>query len=541
MEGFPTRAVSLSEGFQPHTDASLVRLTEADACAAEWDSVMSQPSLHSDRIEMVPQDILNQLSPRQAEHETTATYAYMEQRDLTTPQFVAADHSAPVHSRRVVASSFGDQQLERSTFRMVGTITMLLVVLLVVVACVVFIVRPSGVSGRMAAENDERSLKDGFFEDQAKHFNSPIQHETDWRIPRDRPRRRTRATAPSTAHPTRHAATKSKEAVVAARPETRRQLACVFTFGEATVENYPDDGVCDYSIYVQLFYRRGGIQRMHGPHKKALKDSGLQTFLKKSKEAKKTIFLASFSSDILKQVSEVRSREFAVQMYRMSNSSNIRGFGILNEYLSGGSFYDHRHELADFLAALGNHLQGIAGSLIFFGARLYRLHQLVDSSQYIRALKVALRRSSLFIMVTHVSSHHRPIPEPTAAWTINAFNDKDTPSLELALAFLKVLHPPRNVTIFLSLTLAVVQYHDADNDENPPSLGGTCKGSSLAVYREMGRVQSEAGSLNIGWALFNAEFEDNSENGCARDPSPFRRLLAVRMRLDSNVSKTSGA
>ncbi|XP_064477741.1 uncharacterized protein LOC135391414 isoform X2 [Ornithodoros turicata] len=494
-------------------------------------------------------------------------------------QNVAALH---VCSAASATSSMNTEEMERSSFRMVGMVIMFILVLLVVAICVLVMVRPNEIIGVKVVEDEDNDSDNRSVDEPRGNFiqDGPVQSATE----KTAHRNATRTTAITGAHSSVRATHRRSSARSAAskQPSTTprcslartfppRKIACVYTFGETAANSYPKDGVCDYAIYVHLHYEDSGF---HG--------TNLGTFLEMSKNFRMTIFLATLASEMLGRNDRILSPVFAKHFKTLRTVSNIRGFGIFHEYHTGHALLSQRHELTNFLNALRSRLKRIRGSTVFLGVRLQRLQKLSEASQYFQALKTVLTKPTLFILITHVSAHHEPVPEPTSAWTAHSFNDPDVTSLEIGLEFLKFFTPsPPNITFFMSFTLAVVQYNGANNAGPPANLGNICKAISYAPYRQgcvdqgfilneydsnemvvfevntqeqvdrcyetvrtlsekIDRVQSQDDRGNIGWALFNAEFEDNTDSGCTRDSRPFPRIRAVRKRLRANISR-SGA
>ncbi|XP_064477750.1 uncharacterized protein LOC135391427 isoform X2 [Ornithodoros turicata] len=502
-------------------------------------------------------------------------------------QNVAALH---VCSAASATSSMNTDEMERSSFRMVGMVIMFILVLLVVAICVLVMVRPNEIIGGKVVEDEDNDSDNRSVDEPRGNFiqDGPVQSATE----KTAHRNATRTTAITGAHSsvrethrrssTRSAASKQPSPTPRcslARTFPPRKIACIYTFGETAANSYPKDGVCDYAIYVHLHYEDSGF---HGIDDLALEGTTLGSFLEKSKNSRKTIFLATLASEMLGRNDRILSPAFVKHFKTLRTASNIRGFGIFHEYHTGHALLSQRHELTNLLNALRSRLKRIRGSTVFLGVRLQRLQKLSEASQYFQALNTVLTKPTLFILITHVSAHHEPVPEPTSAWTAHSFNDPDVTSLEIGLEFLKFFTPSLpNITFFMSFTLAVVQYNGANNAGPPANLGNICKAISYVPYRQgcvdrgfilneydsnemvvfevntqeqvdrcyetvrtlsekIDRVQSQDDRGNIGWALFNAEFEDNTDTGCTRDSRPFPRIRAVRKRLRANMSR-SGA
>lgn len=474
------------------------------------------------------------------------------------------------------SSAQSDRQLEKTTFRMVGTVIMMFLVVLVAGVCVFVLARPGGSSGKLAEsgtkETDEAFEPRQGDELHAATFTDDEYHVATW--PTRSIMSRHKSSTSGTGHTSQKYDVKGMEQR-AGRLAPRGNLICVFTFGEARSESYPDDGICDYAVYVHLQYLRGSLL---GLHKRRLRGTAVKTFFEKSKQAAKTVFLAALSPETQNDVSKIRSPRFASQVQVMRRMSDVRGLGIILEYYSSALFHERHNNFVSFLRALQEQLKVVRNSLVFFGVKLHGMQKLADSSKYIQALRATFGQPALFILITHFSTYNQKVPEPTAAWTSNLFNDKDSPSLGTAVAFLRALQPPPGVRVFLSLTLAVMRYDGATNCDSPPALGDTCKGSSLSAYREdclepgfvlndydsnemavfevdvkhqvdrcyetvtsitdkVNRVKAESGSMDIGWALFNVEFEDSTGNGCSRESHTFPRIKAIRKLLSPSSTR----
>ncbi|XP_064459900.1 uncharacterized protein LOC135370140 [Ornithodoros turicata] len=344
-----------------------------------------------------------------------------------------------------------------------------------------------------------------------------------------------------------------------------KRVACIFRGRDASAGSYPEDGLCDFFIYDNITYRDGKIHS----------EDGLPVFCRRSRHARRTLYLAALSPDTVGDPGALNTTAFARAIRGTRGVCVLRGLGLFLSFDSGRSLEQSLRNITRIMRAMKRRLRRVLYlPMLFLGGQFLGLDQPSNRARYSNAVQRVIRTVDIFIAMTHVSASPKGpcVPQPTATWNADSFNDSSMPTMSAALDLIRhVKYDRSRHLMMISVTMAVVSYRGSNSIASPPTLGGRCTHALNSPYHQGCKpkravpnrysqyetivfdvnpvtnetrsyetvtslkhkvlaTRKEIGNGTIGWALFDAEQEDSQGSSCipVRRPEPFKRIKLIR-------------